>query len=74
MEIFLTVVILIIVFFWILSKALPFLLKAWIRRRFGHFEETPRGKEGDVFVEHSEKQEKVIDKNVGEYVDFEEKN
>ncbi len=82
MERFITIVFILVIFFWALGKVLPYLLTRWVRKRFGQFGNTPgadaqdqqnKGKEGDVYVEQIEKQEKFVDKNVGEYVDFEEK-
>ncbi len=64
-------------FFWVLSRIMPILLARWVKKKFGAFGANPvaeneRGKEGDVYIDHVEKQEKVVDKNVGEYIDFEE--
>jgi hypothetical protein len=79
MELFLTIILGIFLFFWVLSKILPFLLTRWVKKKFGAFGagnnfnyEQERGREGDVHIDHVGKQEKVVDKNVGEYVDFEE--
>lgn len=81
MELFLTIIFFILLFFWVLSKLLPYLLTRWVKNKFGAFSggasfnnSQESGKEGDVFIDHLEKQEKVVDKNIGEYIDFEEEN
>lgn len=83
MEVFITVIIVVFLFFWVLSRLLPFLIAFWVKKKmgqFGHFgnstpndPEAERRREGDVFINNPGSKEKVVDKNVGEYVDFEEK-
>lgn len=61
---------------------LPFLLAIWVKKKFGVFGDDSaansnrkQGKEGEVYIDHIETQEKIVDKDVGEYIDFqEEKN
>ena len=83
MEFFLTLIIIFIVVFWLLGKFLPRLLVWYMGRKFGANStgtrgftggraEEPVGREGDVTVSKIEEKEKVIEKEMGEYIDFEE--
>lgn len=83
MEFFLTLIIIFIVVFWLLGKFLPRLLVWYIGKKFGagtaHTQgfnrdgnEEPAGKEGDVTVSKIEERGKVIEKEMGEYIDYEE--
>ena len=81
MEAFFTFIIIIILFFWVVARFGPLLLGWWIKRKFGKIagEEksyTSNGenyKEGETIINsNTSNQNKVVDKNIGEYVDFEE--
>ena len=85
MEAFFTVVLLIVLFFWLLGKFLPRVLAWYVRRRIGgapqggaewqqrwRQQEHENKNEGEVEIKYSEPQEKIITGNMGEYVDFEE--
>jgi len=67
MEMFLTILLIIVLFFWIAGRLFPMLLSLWIKRKFGKFNDlndnpTPR--------ETQQPKNKIVDPNVGEYVDF----
>ncbi len=74
MGIFLSLLLIIFLFATLLFRVLPRILAYLIKRKMGG-SGAPQGrqkKEGEVYVSKDAKpQEKVIDKNVGEYVDFE---
>ncbi|MEZ7883857.1 MAG: DUF4834 family protein [Bacteroidales bacterium] len=87
MELFLTIIFCIILFFWLLGRFGPLLLAWWLKRRiekiagkggfygangFYQQQNNEPHKEGETYVENMGEQKKVVDKNVGEYVDFEE--
>lgn len=83
MEFFLTLIIVFIIVSWLLGKFLPRLLVWYLGKKFGmgntgyrRYEggntEEPAGKEGDVTVSKIEEKEKVIEKEMGEYIDYEE--
>jgi len=55
----------------------PQLLDRWLRKRFSHFQEKQsyegaKKKEGEVTINVKPKQNKKVDSNDGDYVDFEE--
>lgn len=55
----------------------PPLLNKWLKKRFSHFQEKhpddgARKKEGEVTINVNSKQNKKVDSNEGDYVDFEE--
>jgi len=67
METFLTIIFIMVLFFWIAGRVLPLLLGLWIKRKVGKFNDlnnTPSPE--DV----QQPKSKIVDKNVGEYVDF----
>ena len=81
MEAFLTFILVLFLFFWLVTRFGPMLLAWWLKRRFGSFNGDGRGfssdenkyKEGDTIIDNiSKPQNKVVDKDMGEYVDFEE--
>lgn len=83
MEFLITLILIIIIVFWLLFRFLPRLLVWYLQRKMGgnkfykgnpNYNEKHRsnGKEGDVTVTTFQEQEKIITKEVGEYVDFEE--
>jgi len=81
MEAFLTFILFLFLFFWLVTRFGPILLAWWLKRKFGSFNGNGRGfpadenkyKEGDTIIDNiSKPQNKVVDKNMGEYVDFEE--
>lgn len=73
MEVLLTVLIFIVLFIYILKRILPSLI-LWIIKRHNRpaGEGRDNRKEGEVTVTGSSEGEKIIKKDVGDYVDFEE--
>ena len=81
MEAFFTFIIILVLFFWLVARFGPLLLGWWIKRKFGKFAGEDKRysapeesyKEGETIINsNTGSQNKVVDKNVGEYVDFEE--
>ncbi|MFA6770205.1 MAG: hypothetical protein WCR71_03435 [Bacteroidales bacterium] len=81
MEGFLTFVLVFILIVWLIGRFFPLLLAWWIRRKFGKInrdqkryskQQQSRYKEGDVIVEIEREEKKIVDNNVGEYIDYEE--
>lgn len=80
MEAFLTFIIVLFLFFWLIARFGPLLLGWWIKKKVSRFAEQNRRytekeenyKEGETIINNSTSQNKVVDKNVGEYVDYEE--
>lgn len=80
MELLLTIVLFLWLFFWLLKRILPWLLVRWVQRRSspssGRTAAGRRGarsQEGEVFVSGEGRPgDKVIGKDMGEYVDFDE--
>lgn len=78
---FLTFIVILFLFFWLTARFGPLLLAWWIKRKVSKFAEESRGysagdekfKEGETIINNgSRPQSKVVDKNVGEYIDYEE--
>lgn len=80
MEAFLTFIVFLFLFFWLVGRFGPLLLAWWIKRKVNKFAGQGRGfsaeegdyKEGETFVKNNKSQTKIVDKNIGEYVDYEE--
>ena len=80
MEAFLTIILIFILIVWLLGRLLPHLFVWYVKRKSGGTGMRDRkggkwrggGNEGDVEIEYSEPQEKIIAENMGEYIDFEE--
>lgn len=80
MEFILTFLIIFLGIGWVLKRLFPILLAWYVKRKIKgepwiREEEQVRQKkaqEGTVTVEKGAEKEKVIDKNIGEYIDFEE--
>ncbi|MCK9305056.1 MAG: hypothetical protein PHP30_01310 [Bacteroidales bacterium] len=85
MEAFLTVVFVFVLVGWLLSRFGPPLLARWLRRRMERFSShgeqiydtygqrgAAEGTEGDTVVSVKEEKEKIVGRNVGEYVEFTE--
>ncbi len=80
MEAFLTVIVFLFLFFWLIGRFVPLLLAWWVKRKLEKFAGQGRGgqtvdgdyKEGETFVKNNRAQTKIVDKNIGEYVDYEE--
>ncbi|NCB18749.1 MAG: DUF4834 family protein [Bacteroidia bacterium] len=82
MEGFLTFVIVFVVIIWIARRLFPFLLIRWVRKKMGGAADPfqratgqsrgERFKEGDVIIESGKSEKKIVDDNIGEYIDFEE--
>lgn len=87
MEGFITFILFFALFVWVMKRLFPLLLAWLIKRRlqkggtngggfagpggFG-FSQQQKKEEGKVVITDIPKKEKVIDKEIGEYVDFEE--
>ncbi|MEN6568767.1 MAG: hypothetical protein ABFC18_02005 [Rikenellaceae bacterium] len=63
----LTILLFIILFFWIVGRVLPLMLSWWVKRKLNRFG-NQQGSSG--FSNGKQRKNKIIDKNVGEYVDF----
>ncbi|PKO97369.1 MAG: hypothetical protein CVU12_01230 [Bacteroidetes bacterium HGW-Bacteroidetes-7] len=81
MEGFITFVFIFILIVWAISRVVPLLLAWWLRRKFRdiaagqqHYHKNTTASEGDVIIDEEKREPKVVDKNVGEYIDFEETN
>lgn len=81
MEGFLTFILVFILIIWLIGRFFPLLLAWWIKRKFGKISREQRRytnrqqshyKEGDVIVDTEKKEKKIVDNNVGEYIDYEE--
>lgn len=81
MEAFLTFIVILFLVFWLISRFGPLIFAWWIKRTFGKFAGDNRGytsdddkyKEGETIINNNSRaQNKVVDKNVGEYIDFQE--
>lgn len=80
MEGFLTFILVFILIVWLIGRFFPLLLAWWIKHKFGKITRDNRYskqressyKEGDVIVEVEKKEKKIVDSNVGEYIDYEE--
>lgn len=80
MEGFLTFILFFILIFWLIGRFFPLLLAWWIKRKFRKINRDNRYstqressyKEGDVIVEVEKKEKKIVDSNVGEYIDYQE--
>lgn len=80
MEFILTFLIIFLGIGWVLKRLFPILLTWYVKRKIKDgpwIKEEPqmrqkRAQEGTVTVEKGVEKEKVIDKNIGEYIDFEE--
>jgi len=79
MEAFLTILLVFVIFIWLLSRFGPMLFTWWIKRRVeklsGRVNDNYKRedyKEGDTIVSMDQGKEKVVDPNVGEYVEFTE--
>ncbi len=82
MEGFITFLLFFCLFIWLMGRLFPILLAWFIKRKvqkggfnggaFGSNGFEKKKEEGKVIISDIPKQEKVIDKEIGEYVDFEE--
>ncbi|OJV21464.1 MAG: hypothetical protein BGO30_01825 [Bacteroidetes bacterium 41-46] len=85
MEGFITFIFISALAIFILSRVLPYLLAWWVRRRLSKMSggRNPYGEdfgtrsnkvreEGETIVSDDVKRDKIVDSDVGEYVDFEE--
>lgn len=87
MEGFITFLLFFFLFMWVMKRLFPLILTWWIKRKvksgafgggafgqqYGYTEPQEKREEGKVTITSIPEQEKVIDKEVGEYIDFEEK-
>ncbi|MDR3227243.1 MAG: DUF4834 family protein [Prevotellaceae bacterium] len=80
MKIFFTILFFIFLISYILRLLLPYLMRRFVQRMEKQFTEqfnnTTKQKqtkrEGQVSINQTDKKEKKVDKNVGDYIDFEE--
>ena len=79
MEGFITFVFIFILIIWAISRVVPLLLAWWLKRKLRdiaaaqrHYQNSSTTKDGDVIIEDDKREPKVVDKSVGEYIDFEE--
>jgi len=75
MRILLIILLIIIVLQWLAKRLMPYIILRFIQRhadkQFGAKSSTTK-KEGKVYVNRTSAAEKKIDKNLGEYVEYEE--
>lgn len=86
MELIFTIFIIIVLLGFLFRLLAPYLLKAFVKRMSKRFDEQQQyyqrqntssrrqRPEGEVTIEQNKSNEKVIDKNIGEYVEFEEED
>lgn len=83
MEGFISFIFITVIIIWLIGRIAPFLLKWWIRKKFGNFTDSSgsraqqgnRVKEEDgTIVSDNVKRDKLVDDSVGEYIDYEESN
>ncbi|PKP42846.1 MAG: hypothetical protein CVT93_02845 [Bacteroidetes bacterium HGW-Bacteroidetes-10] len=83
MEGFISFIFITVIIIWLIGRIAPFLLKWWIRKKFGNFADSSgsraqqgnRVKEEDgTIVSDNVKRDKLVDDSVGEYIDYEESN
>lgn len=81
MEGFITFVLVFVLVIWAVARFAPLLLAWWLKRKFRdlasrqqQYNSDNTSKEGDIIIEKEKREPKVVDKSVGEYVDFEETN
>lgn len=82
MEFFLTFIVIVILFFWIMARFGPYLLAWWIKRKFGNINQNQfngnmqdhfgNRENGDGIVNKGKSRKKMVDKSIGEYIDYEE--
>jgi hypothetical protein len=82
MEMFLTIIIIFVLFVWLMGKFFPLILQWYVKRKikkmgganygYGVDPKQAKKKEGEVTVTGAQNKEKVIKDDVGEYIDFEE--
>ncbi len=73
MEFLLTIIVVFFLLGWVLRRLLPWLLLWWVNKKMGvKPEPKKKTKEGEVFVSKNVKQEKIVNEDEGEYVDYEE--
>lgn len=71
--ILLTILLIFFLLFWIMVRFGPKILLAIIKRKSNKANKEAKRKEGEVFVsgDGPQRPEKIVEKNVGEYVDYE---
>ena len=77
-----TIILILLVIYGLIRLLGPFLLRLLVKRmskrafnninNFWQNQQREQRREGEITIEKDINQEKIIDKNVGEYVDFEE--
>ena len=75
MDVFITIILVIILIVWLLGRSLPRIL-VWalnrkVKKMSGYTQGEEEYSEGNVIVEQR-REEKIVDDTIGEYVDFEE--
>ena len=70
MEMFLTVVLILVILFWLAGRVFPLLLGLWIKRKVEKFNNLNNYNNQPTSSEEQQTKNKIVDKSVGEYVDF----
>lgn len=76
MGVLLTIILIFFILGWVLRRLLPIILVRWVNKKMGNSSSSPRSAsrpDGDVYVskDNTNKGEKMVEKDMGEYVDFE---
>ena len=73
---FFAILLIILLLGWLLARLSPYLLVRWMKKNTsapGAGRRSEQREEGDVFISRKEQREdKVVDRDMGEYVDYEE--
>jgi hypothetical protein len=82
MEGFLTFILVVVLLVWLMARFFPLILAWWVKRKIERMNDDMNGysrskrrdahKEGDVIIDVDNKDKKIVDDSVGEYVDYEE--
>ncbi len=85
MEKFVTVIIFIFIFTYLLGRLLPYILRWWLKRKIGRYQGPVHGDDEDIVMESRKNEgkviiskdncgtEKLVDREVGDYIEYEEK-
>lgn len=77
---FLLTILIIFLVFSLIFRYIPYLLTWWLRRKVNKMNNQGQTRsrhdtnEGEVYISKDKKENKIIEKNVGEYVDYEPVN
>lgn len=67
MEMFLTVILILVLLFWLAGRVFPLLLGLWIKRKVNKFNNLNNRPSSS---DEQQPKNKIVDKSIGEYVDF----